>query len=144
MLAIKDVELGGQTYRIGVIDAISQFHIARRLAPILGDLVPLVKEGRANGLEALAPMAASLARLSDADANYCLFGLLKVVQRKQPNGLGWGPVSTGEQLLYADLTMPAMLQLAGQAFSHNLAGFFDALPSDLNAAVQPASAPSAG
>ena len=105
-----EFELNGQTYRTGKIDARSQFHIVRRLAPVLGEIAPAAAGGKMGGLDALPPLANAIAKLSDADADYCLFGLLAVVSRKQPQGTGWGPVSTGNTLMYADIDMVGMLQ----------------------------------
>lgn len=134
-----EFELEGHTYRANKIDARSQFHIVRRLAPVIGELAPAMQKGK-GGLDALPPLANAIAKLSDNDADYCLFGLLKAISRKQPQGTGWAPVSTGELLMYDDITMPTMLQLAWKALSHNMQGFFAALPSDLKEAAQKASA----
>jgi len=139
-----EFELNGQTYRTGKIDARSQFHIVRRLAPVLGEIAPAAAGGNMGGLDALPPLANAIAKLSDADADYCLFGLLAVVSRKQPQGTGWGPVSTGNTLMYADIDMVGMLQLAWKALEFNMSGFFAALPSDLKEAAQKVSVPSNG
>jgi hypothetical protein len=130
-----EFELDSHTYRANKIDARSQFHIVRRLAPVIGELIPALQGGK-GGTDALPPLANAIAKLSDADADYCLFGLLKAISRKQPQGTGWGPVTTGEQLMYDDITMPQMLQLAWKAFAHNMSGFFAALPSDLQEVAQ--------
>lgn len=140
----SEVVVDGQTYCIGALDARSQFHIARRLAPLLGELAPIAARADMSAMDALPPLANALAKLSDEDADYCIFGLLKVVKRKQVNGLGWGPVCAGSTLAYHDISMPAMLQLAWHVASANLAGFFAALPSDLKGVIQKASDPSAG
>ena len=132
-----ELELDGHTYRVGKLDARAQFHIVRRLAPVLGELAPALQGGK-GGLDALPPIATAVAKLSDADADYCIFGLLKVVSRKQPNGLGWGPVSTDNLLMYDDIGMPQMLKLAWEVLSFNMSGFFAALPSDLKEAAQKA------
>lgn len=132
-----ELELDGHTYRVGKLDARAQFHIVRRLAPVLGELAPALQGGK-GGLDALPPIATAVAKLSDADADYCIFGLLKVVSRKQPNGLGWGPVSTENLLMYDDIGMTQMLKLAWEALSFNMSGFFAALPSDLKEAAQKA------
>lgn len=134
-----EYELNGQTYRIGKLDARAQFHIVRRLAPVLGELAPSIQGGK-NGLEALPAIASAIAKLSDADADYCLFGLLRVVSRKQANGLGWSPVSTENLMMFDDIDMAAMLRLAWQTLSYNISGFFAALPSDLKDARPKASA----
>ena len=129
-----EFELEGRTYRANKIDARTQFHIVRRLAPVLGEIAPAL-QGK-GGLEALPPLASAVAKLTDSDADYAIFGLLKAVVRKQDQGLGWGPVATGEQLMYDDITMPLMLKLAWQSFSFTMSGFFAALPSDLKEAAQ--------
>lgn len=140
-VSVTDVEVAGQAYRIGVVDARAQFHIVRRLAPALGQLA---KGHGASAVDALPAMASAIAVMSDEDADYCVFGLLKVVQRKQVNGLGWGPVCVGTTLAYQDIDMSVMLQLAWHAAKLNMNGFFAALPSDLKDAIQKASDPSAG
>lgn len=129
-----EFELEGRTYRANKIDARTQFHIVRRLAPVLGEIAPAL-QGK-GGLDALPPLANAVAKLTDSDADYIIFGLLKAVVRKQDHGLGWGPVATGEHLMYDDITMPLMLKLAWQSFSFNMSGFFAALPSDLKEAAQ--------
>jgi hypothetical protein len=74
-----------------------------------------------------------------------LFGLLKAVERKQPQGLGWGVVCTGTAMMYEDINdMASMLQLAAKALQHNLAGFFNALPPALKEAHLRASGQSTG
>lgn len=132
-----ELELDGHTYRVGKLDARAQFHIVRRLAPVLGELAPALQGGK-GGLDTLPPIATAVAKISDADADYCIFGLLKVVSRKQPNGLGWGPVSTENLLMYDDIGMTQMLKLAWEALTFNMSGFFAALPSDLKEATQKA------
>lgn len=132
-----ELELDGHTYRVGKLDARAQFHIVRRLAPVLGELAPALQGGK-GGLDALPPIATAVAKLSDVDADYCIFGLLKVVSRKQPNGLGWGPVSTENLLMYDDIGMTQMLKLAWEALTFNMSGFFAVLPSDLKEAAQKA------
>lgn len=139
-----EFELKGQTYSVGKIDARSQFHIVRRLAPVIGEIAPSAANGKMAGLDALPPLASAIAKLSDADADYCLFGLLGVIKRKQGQGLGYGPVVAGNALMYDDIDMAAMLQLAWKALEFNLSGFFAALPSDLQKAAQTASGQSNG
>ena len=139
-----EFETEGRTYRVNKIDARSQFHIVRRLAPVLGHVAPAIQGGKTSGMEALPALADAIAKLSDEDADYVLFGLLKVISRKQDQGLGWGPVCTGTTIMYDDITMPTMLKLAWESLSHNMSGFFAALPSDLKEAAQKASAQSAG
>ncbi len=129
-----ETEIDGHTYKIATIDARSQFHIARRLAPILGRIAPLANLG---GEAVLPALASAVGELSDEDADYVLFGALKHVSRKQEQGLGWGPVATGNNIMYSDINMMGMLKLAWEALSFNMAGFFSALPSGLTGESQP-------
>lgn len=129
-----EFELEGKVYKTGKLDARTQFHIVRRLAPVIGEIAPFA-QGKV-GVEALPILANAISKLTDADADYVIFGLLKVVVRKQDQGLGWGPVSTDDQLMYDDITMPLMLKLAWKAFGFNMSGFFSALPSASKEAPQ--------
>jgi hypothetical protein len=138
-----EFELEGQTYRANKIDARAQFHIVRRLAPVIGELAPALQNGK-GGMDALPPLANAIAKLPDSDADYCLFGLLASLSRKQPQGLGWAPVCTGTSLMYDDISMVSMLKLAWQALQFNMSGFFAGLPSDLQEAALKANAPSNG
>lgn len=133
-----EFELSGNKYIVGKLDARLQFHIIRRLAPVLSELAPALKNKNV-GAEALVPLTGAIAKLSDEDADYCLFGLLKAVNRFQGQGLGTGPVATGNTLMYNDIDVPTMLQLAWKSMSFNMSGFFAGLPSDLKEAVQTAS-----
>lgn len=135
-------EFEGATYRVSTINARSQFHIVRRLAPVFGHVAPLV-QGATDpaavakiGLDALPALADAIAGLSDADADYVLLGLLGAVSKKQPNGTGWSPVAVNGNIMFDDLTMVQMLRLAWEAFNHNMSGFFAASQSVLNAAPQ--------
>lgn len=116
-----DFELNGFEYRLQKLDARRQFHIMRRLSPMFAELASALKSDT-DSEEALAPLANALANMSDADADYCLFGLLASVQRKQ-NGT-FSKVAVENQLMFADITMQAMLQLAFKAFQFNFESFF--------------------
>lgn len=131
----------GITYRATKLNAIEQFHIVRRLAPVIGRVAPLFKGAGGNDdNKAFSAMAEAIAALPDADADYCIFGLLKAVTRKQDKGNGWGAVTVAGRLQYDDITLPAMLQIAWNALQHNLSNFFDALPSSLREQIQTANA----
>lgn len=153
-----EFSVGGTTYRCTKLGAREQFHIVRRLAPVLGQLAPAFQKSYGNRAATSAPaqgeenkgdklsavldtlpvVAQAIAGLSDADADYVIFGLLKAVSRNMGQGLGWAPVCSidGYQLQYQDIDMPTMLKLAAKALQFNLSGFFSALPSDLKEAVQ--------
>lgn len=125
----------GQELQVSKLNAFKQFHIARRLGPILGDLLPVMskfkdmseEELTKDQTEALAPILVGLSKLSDEEANRILFGLLDAVAMKQETG-NWAKISDGKVLFFQDLDLPFLLQAAGRALMHNLSGFFAALP----------------
>ncbi len=135
---MNDLNISGHDYKFDKIPALAQFHIVRRLAPIIGELLGAVdpkkfKDGKADinqaeMIKVLVPITSALAKLSDEDANYVLFGLLKYITRKQIGG-GWAKIATGETLMFEDIDMKIMIQLSVKSFMVNLGGFISALPS---------------
>lgn len=137
----RDFQIGAQKFKLCKINAFKQFHIVRRIGPLLSDLLPAMK-GMSNvksldsapeseKLDQLAkivgPIMLGLSKLSDADADLVLFGLLSSVEVQQAQG-NWAMVATPTMLMIQDLELPVLLQLAGRAFAYNLSGFFAGLP----------------
>ncbi len=135
--------IGSREFQVGKIDPFKQFHIVRRMGPILGELAPMIQEfakvAKA-GVESvsedarleiiskfISPIMNGLAKLSDEDANRVLFGLLSAVEMKQSAG-NWARVATDTALMFSDLELPVLLNAAGRSFVFNLSGFFPALP----------------
>lgn len=140
---MSEFTCGQHTYSAGQLDARAQFHIVRRLAPVLKGLAPIiakVAKGEVDpkninpqeGLDAIPEIANVLASMDDITADYVIFGLLTIVKRKQENGLGWAPITSGTNLMFMDITMPQMLTLAGRALAANLGDFFGVLNSALS------------
>ena len=137
----RDFEIGQTKFKLNKIDAFKQFHIARRLAPILADLLPAMKtiqkvekaglsesEKLDQFAEIATPLLKGLSNLSDEDSNKVLFGLLSSVEVQQEATGNWAKVSNDQMLLIQNLELPILLQIAGRAFAFNLQGFFGALP----------------
>lgn len=130
-----EVTIAGNTYRIGKLDALRQFHVVRRLAPIFAALGLTVEKLRetvpkpdsdagAGGvlMELAGPVVDILAKMSDEDTEYILRTCLSVVRRQE--GERWAPVQTGVTLQYQDITMETMVRLAVEVIKENLSGFF--------------------
>ena len=140
---MNDFEIGGKNFKIGKLNAFKQFHIVRRISPILADLLPAVKEfqkfqkrkddekSEAERLDemavVLAPILTGFSKLNDADSEFVLLGLLSSVEMKGPGG-AWAKISNGTMMMFDDLDLSIMLQIAGRVFVSNLAGFFHVLP----------------
>jgi hypothetical protein len=127
----KEVEVGGNTYKIGTLSAITQFQIVRRLGPLVADLLAArsgAESEKADGttfLENIAPkLASSLAGLSDEATEYVLYGCLSVVSRKV--GPAWAPTlsKNGKQLMYQDIDLMGMIQLVTAVLEDSLSSFF--------------------
>lgn len=136
----RDFEIGGRHFKLNKLDAFKQFHIVRRIGPILSDVIPAMKDAHAlkdteesqdKKLEAIAkfasPVMSGLSKLSDQDAEFVLFGLLQSVEVQQPSG-NWAKIATQSMLMIQDLELPMLLNIAGRALMFNLSGFFAALP----------------
>lgn len=136
----RDFEIGTRKFKLSKIDTFKQFHIVRRIGPILSDMIPAMQsvqrvqsqsiseEAKLEEFGKLAtPIMTGLAKLSDADADLVLFGLLCSVEIQQAGG-NWARVATPSMLMIQDLELPVMLQIAGKALMYNLSGFFAALP----------------
>jgi hypothetical protein len=141
----RNFSFGNREFQLSKLDAFKQFHIVRRIAPIMSELMPAMKsigvlptkpEDVAKltddkKLEAVAKFAApvmnGLSKLSDQDSEFVLLNLLSSVAMKQTAG-NWASVATPTMLMMQDLELPQLMQLAGRAFMYNLSGFIAASP----------------
>lgn len=134
-------EAGGRKFKLGKIDAFRQFHIVRRIGPLLTEMMPVIagiakskvdKMSETEKLEEFAKMAApimqGLSKLSDADADYVLYRLLSAVEVHQEQFNSWAKIATDTGLMMQDMELPLLLNAAGRSLMFNLSGFFALLP----------------
>lgn len=124
---MSDIEVNSNTYRIGKMDTRKQFHVSRRLAPLLAGIGGAIAGSMAGDGSALAatfqPIAEALSKMSDEDTDYVLDNCLAVVSRLQGNQ--FAPVmARGGALMFDDIDLPSMMQLAVAVIRENLGGFF--------------------
>lgn len=134
-------QIGQREFKLSKINAMKQFHIARRIAPLLGELLPKLKEisklkdqenvSQDEQLETLGkflgPLMEGLGKLSDKDSEFVLYGLMAAVEMKQAEHGNYARLVVDGRLMFEDIGLDIMLQTAGRAFVYNLSGFFDAL-----------------
>jgi hypothetical protein len=155
---MKEVEIDGSKYRIGKLDAKKQFHLARRLLPLLGQVGKSAKELPASDINpdsnqtveekdksvgdvlniVAGPIAEAIAKIPDDEADYIIDTCLAVVYREQGNG--WPPVvSKGGRIMFEDIAgnMTVMLRLAFAVLQENLGGFFSSDQPNLTAQQAP-------
>lgn len=138
----QDFVIANKKFKVRKINALKQFHIVRRIAPILAELAPnLSKLNKAKDFENsseetkleaignfIGPIMSGMSKLSDKDSELVLIGLLEAVEVHQEEYGNWAPVAKGGQIVFDDLALPVLMQAAGRAFMFNLSGFFTVLP----------------
>jgi hypothetical protein len=128
---MREIEISGQTYRIGSIAAMRQLHIVRRVAPALVGVLGLssikaAADGNLNFrelIDKLEPFMEALGAMKDEDVDYVMDNCLAVVERKVPGDRGWQRVGTTQALMYDDIDLLVMLRLSWEAGRENLEGF---------------------
>ena len=135
---MSEFQINGHTYRAGKMNAKRQMHVMRRVAPVLPNVAGLatIFSGRDPGSvtlmelsPALSPIANAISHMSDDDCEYVLDACLSVVQRQQAQSWAplWNQAAGAPQ--FADVELPAMLQIASRVLQENFAGFLGGLPS---------------
>lgn len=132
-----EIEEGGQTYRVNKLDAFSQFHLSRKLAPIVPTLVPvylrMAQEGEKaltdimGTMQAIQPFAEALAEMEDESAEYVLATCLGAVQRKTT--AGFVPIWSGKSktCMFDDIDLGVMVKLSFNVITASLGPFIRGL-----------------
>lgn len=138
---MDEFELGGRKFKLHKINAMVQFHVVRRIGPLLTEMMSVMAKIAKKNVDGMSeeakleefaliatPIMTGLSRLSDTDSEYVLFRLLTAVEMHQPQFNVWGKVATESAIMMQDLEFPVLLQLAGRSLMFNLKGFFSLLP----------------
>ncbi|WP_283149014.1 phage tail assembly chaperone [Silvimonas soli] len=134
-----EFELNGVNYRAGKLTAFEQFHVSRKIAPIVPTLIPIflrlskaagdkpLTENLAEMGEILQPFADGIASMPDSDAEYVLGTCLSVVQRQQ--GGNWSVVWNKQHntSMFDDMDIGVMLPIAVRVIRDSLGGFINGL-----------------
>lgn len=156
-MAKIELRVADHNYRVGRLSALQQFHVGRRLAPVLAvmgvraarvaaDMARGVPPGGAEGAEGeelerlaedaelamvfmpvLPAMADVISKMSDEEANYIIFECLGVVEREVTDGR-WQVTCTQKQLMFQDdMDMGVLIRLVAAVVQENLSGFLKGL-----------------
>jgi hypothetical protein len=132
------ITINQHNYRIGSMSAFEQLHVSRRIAPLI--FSSGVDDDAPEGLkpEELARtfsnkiglhLVSTFAKMTDEDVEYIIRKCLKYCQRENDKG-GWSPVMTATgQLMFADISMPVMIELTIKTVMENLSDFFPIAPA---------------
>lgn len=133
---MTEFSINGQSYRMGKLDAMRQFHLSRRLAPIIPTLIPVfVKLSREGGLsqdiggfaEVLGPFADGLAQMSDEVGEYIINTCLSVVQRSV--GSNWANVwnAQAKACMFEDMDLGVIMQVVMRVVEDSLGPFISGI-----------------
>lgn len=111
---MAEFEFNGQTYALAKLDAMTQFHVSRRLMPIMG---VMGDEG-----DVKEKLFRAVGELSDGDAEYVIGKCLADCRRK--NGDAWAKIYQSGRLMFEDIGMTGMIQLTFATLKENLTDFF--------------------
>jgi hypothetical protein len=112
-----EFEYGGHEYRIGKLSAFQQFHVSRKISPLIPPLIPVFMKVKSSGKsgsltadlgslhELLQPFADGLAGMQDEAAEYVISTCLSTLKRKDPESGHWAAVwnQSGKVFMFADL-----------------------------------------
>ncbi len=149
---MTELEIGGNAYRINSMSAMTQFHVMRKLGPVLPGIVPVLAQAAAalpqadgqedggamttvDGVAAIAmaarPLLDGLAAMADADAEYVINHCLSAVMRRDAGGKSWSAVSRDGVTMFDDIDLMASMHLVWAVLRENYTGFFRAASTAL-------------
>lgn len=148
-----EIVIKGNKYAIGKMEVETQFHVARRLAPVVyamsAGLLDRLRAGESisaaenltSMLTAIEPMVSVISSMSDADSSYVIGHCLAVCQRHTGEGAGAGfqHVRTpgAQTMQFQDIDLLVMLHLVSAVVRDNLGNFLYALIELLEVATSP-------
>ena len=149
---MTELEIGGNAYRINSMPAMTQFHVMRKLGPVLPGIVPVLAQAAAalpqadgqedggtmttvDGVAAIAmaarPLLDGLAAMADADAEYVINHCLSAVMRRDHGGKSWNAVSRDGVTMFDDIDLMTSMQIVWAVLRENYTGFFRAASTAL-------------
>jgi hypothetical protein len=157
---MKQVTIDGAEYSIDKLDAMSQFHLSRRLSPILAAFLK-AKKKPTNGAstkrdvnEAIAneeliatmgellsdlagPVTEALAAMPDEQAEKIIWPCMSVVKRAQGAG-AFAPIKTpGANRFMFPIDGLTMVRLTIEVIKENLSGYFASAQAAISTAPTP-------
>ncbi len=126
-----EVTIGDSVYQIGKLPAMTQFHVVRRIGPVLATMGVSITEMATKGkslndevdmLSIMGTVSEVVAKMSNDDVEYVIYACLAVVRRQQ--GERYMNVMTGKNFQFQDIDMTVMMRLTVEVLKENLGGFF--------------------
>ena len=131
---MSEITINGIPYRTGRLNAIKQFHVMRRVMPVIAASGPALQTALA-GLQgtgeadlaklfdALGPIADAVGNLSDEASNFVIGTCLGVVTTNRVGSV-WAPLANAQgALMFDDLPLASVLKLVMLVLQENLGSF---------------------
>lgn len=134
---MNEFEINGIKYRISKLDAFKQFHVTRKIAPIVPTLIPIFVRISANKnisddigalSELLGPFADGIANMSDEASEYVIATCLGACQRNT-GANNWAAVWNKQagQCMFDDMDLGAIMQVVLKVVQDSLGPFIQGL-----------------
>lgn len=141
-----EFKIGEETYRTGKLSAMRQFHVGRKIAPVLlamfqaraqasttldgvavdtssGPTPAITAKLEAALLGVARPVADVLSQMSEKDCEYIIGICLEACERKQ--GEAWAKVvASNGKLMFEDMGLRELMKLSITVIQENLGSFF--------------------
>ena len=134
---LAEVEIGDRTYLIEKLSAEDQFHVFRRVMPLIRPIIETLK-GNGGKLDILLAMSQDIASIPDEQLNYVIHKCLDHVA-VNVQGAASLRVRVHGKMMFGDMDMGTMLQIMWAVIMENYRPFFQgnlASPSKSEAAAQ--------
>lgn len=116
---MREFKVGEHEYSAGRLDAFTQLHIGRRLAPALASVT--AESG------SLVSILDAISSASQADVDFIIKASVKVVKRQ--SGGSWAPIysASADRLVFEDINGAQLVEIAAMAIKDDIAPFFSGL-----------------
>jgi len=136
---METIEIDGNTFQIGKLDAFSQLHVFRRVMPLLKPMAAAWKSGDSpDMLDIVMAVADDFAALPDEQLDYVVKKCMSVVKMQQ--GERFAPLMRADKLMFDNLDMAVLMRLSVAVIMENFQGFFANLPGVASSAGEVESA----
>lgn len=123
-------EVGGVKYISAKLTAMQQFHVLRKLGPVLAKIgpafltTPSASTAVMSDIALMGPALEALSEMSEADCDYVLHRCLAVTKRYQDPGV-WANIwnEPAKRLMFEDIDLSAMMQITVHVLGESLSGF---------------------
>ena len=139
-----EFEVNGRNYRASKMDAMTQFNIIRRFAPIMESLGHYIAQstGRNDGniperIDMAMPIIRAIADLPEETTDFVISTCMNLVKREEGEGRGWSKIwnEQAHRPQMDDIDMVTMLMIVVSVLGGSFSAFFPG--SDWSSKIQP-------